>query len=159
MPIYGYRCSACGHQKDVLQKLSDPPLTHCPACGAEQFAKQVSAPAFQLKGTGWYVTDFRDGNQGQKAKGAEGGDAEPRAADAPAAGESGAGADKGGEAPAGKSGSGDAKAGSGDAKAGGGDAKAGDKNASVTPAPAVAAPSTSTTATPKGSNPAGSSAG
>jgi len=60
MPIYAYRCDACGHQKDVLQKMSDPTLTVCPSCGAESFAKQLSAPAFQLKGTGWYVTDFRD---------------------------------------------------------------------------------------------------
>tara|TARA_R110001606_G_scaffold362610_1_gene516429 strand:- start:117 stop:470 length:354 start_codon:yes stop_codon:yes gene_type:complete len=63
MPIYGYRCAECGHQKDVLQKLSDAPLTQCPACGAQSFSKEVSAPAFQLKGTGWYVTDFRDGNK------------------------------------------------------------------------------------------------
>ena len=60
MPIYAYRCDACGHQKDVLQKMSDPTLTVCPSCGAESFAKQLSAPAFQQKGTGWYVTDFRD---------------------------------------------------------------------------------------------------
>lgn len=62
MPIYAYRCSACGHAKDVLQKLSDPLLTTCPACGAETFAKQVTAAGFQLKGSGWYVTDFRGGN-------------------------------------------------------------------------------------------------
>jgi putative FmdB family regulatory protein len=60
MPIYAYRCDACGHQKDVLQKMSDPTLTVCPSCGAESFARQLSAPAFQLKGTGWYVTDFRE---------------------------------------------------------------------------------------------------
>jgi putative FmdB family regulatory protein len=60
MPIYAYRCDACGFRKDVLQKMSDPALTVCPSCGAESFAKQLSAPAFQLKGTGWYVTDFRD---------------------------------------------------------------------------------------------------
>jgi len=64
MPIYGYQCSACGHQKDALQKLSDPVLTTCPQCHKETFARQVSAPAFQLKGSGWYVTDFRDGNKG-----------------------------------------------------------------------------------------------
>jgi len=62
MPIYAYRCAACGHSRDVLQKLSDAPLTQCPACGAEQFAKQVTAAGFQLKGTGWYATDFRGGN-------------------------------------------------------------------------------------------------
>jgi putative FmdB family regulatory protein len=61
MPIYAYRCSACGHAKDVLQKLSDAPLTTCPSCGAEAFGKQVTAAGFQLKGSGWYATDFRGG--------------------------------------------------------------------------------------------------
>ncbi len=61
MPIYAYRCSACGHAKDVLQKLSDPTLSTCPACGAETFSKQVTAAGFQLKGSGWYATDFRNG--------------------------------------------------------------------------------------------------
>lgn len=61
MPIYAYRCSSCGHAKDVLQKLSDAPLTSCPACGAEAFAKQVTAAGFQLKGSGWYATDFKGG--------------------------------------------------------------------------------------------------
>ena len=61
MPIYAYRCESCGHAKDVLQKISDPLLTSCPACGAEQFKKQVTAAGFQLKGSGWYVTDFRGG--------------------------------------------------------------------------------------------------
>ena len=65
MPIYAYRCGSCGLQKDVLQKLSDAPLTICPVCGESSFSKQLSAPAFQLKGTGWYVTDFRD--NGKKA--------------------------------------------------------------------------------------------
>jgi putative FmdB family regulatory protein len=66
MPIYAYRCTSCGHAQDVLQKISDPVLTSCPACGAESFAKQVTAAGFQLKGSGWYVTDFRDGNKGAK---------------------------------------------------------------------------------------------
>ena len=61
MPIYAYRCSACGHAKDVLQKLSDAPLTACPACGAESFSKQITAAGFQLKGSGWYATDFKGG--------------------------------------------------------------------------------------------------
>lgn len=61
MPIYAYRCSACGHAKDVLQKLSDPVLTTCPACGAEAFGKQLTAAGFQLKGSGWYATDFKGG--------------------------------------------------------------------------------------------------
>ena len=67
MPIYAYRCGACGHAKDVLQKLSDAPLTLCPACGAESFSKQVTAAGFQLKGSGWYVTDFRGGSGGASA--------------------------------------------------------------------------------------------
>ncbi len=66
MPIYAYRCGACGHSQDVLQKLSDPVLTTCPACGAEAFAKQVTAAGFQLKGSGWYVTDFRGGGAAAK---------------------------------------------------------------------------------------------
>lgn len=64
MPIYAYRCGACGHAKDVLQKMSDSPLTTCPACGAEAFSKQVTAAGFQLKGSGWYATDFRGGSGG-----------------------------------------------------------------------------------------------
>lgn len=75
MPIYAYKCSACGHARDVLQKMSDPVLTVCPACGAESFTKQLTAAGFQLKGSGWYATDFKGGP-------------------APAA------ADKGGDAPA-----------------------------------------------------------
>jgi putative FmdB family regulatory protein len=66
MPIYAYRCAACGHAKDVLRKISDAPLTDCPACGAPRFEKQVTAAGFQLKGSGWYVTDFREGS-GKKA--------------------------------------------------------------------------------------------
>ena len=62
MPIYAYRCSTCGHAKDVLQRMSDPVLTDCPACGAASFVKQVTAAGFQLKGSGWYVTDFKGGN-------------------------------------------------------------------------------------------------
>ncbi len=62
MPIYAYRCADCGHAKDVLQKMSDAPLTTCPACGAESFSKQVTAAGFQLKGSGWYATDFRGGS-------------------------------------------------------------------------------------------------
>ena len=79
MPIYAYRCTACGHAQDVLQKMSDPVLTVCPACGESTYAKQVTAAGFQLKGSGWYVTDFRGGNTAAGAKPAEG------AADKPAA--------------------------------------------------------------------------
>jgi putative FmdB family regulatory protein len=61
MPIYEYRCSSCGHELEALQKFSDAPLVTCPSCGAETLVKQVSAAGFQLKGSGWYVTDFRGG--------------------------------------------------------------------------------------------------
>ena len=63
MPIYAYRCTSCGHAQDVLRKISDPPLNVCPACGAATFVKQVTAAGFQLKGSGWYVTDFRGDNK------------------------------------------------------------------------------------------------
>ena len=68
MPIYEYRCSACGHQKDHLQKMSDAPLTTCPACGAEAYSKQLSAAGFQLKGSGWYATDFKGGKKPAESK-------------------------------------------------------------------------------------------
>lgn len=71
MPIYAYKCGSCGHAKDVLQKISDAPLTVCPACGAEAFSKQVTAAGFQLKGSGWYVTDFRGGSGGSSAPATE----------------------------------------------------------------------------------------
>jgi putative FmdB family regulatory protein len=61
MPIYAYRCDDCGFAKDVLQKMSDPVLTDCPHCGKATFKKQLTAAGFQLKGTGWYATDFRGG--------------------------------------------------------------------------------------------------
>ncbi|HPO18432.1 MAG TPA: zinc ribbon domain-containing protein [Rubrivivax sp.] len=61
MPIYAYLCESCGHRQDVLQKVSDPLLTACPACGAPRFVKQLTAAGFQLKGSGWYATDFRGG--------------------------------------------------------------------------------------------------
>jgi putative FmdB family regulatory protein len=67
MPIYAYRCSDCGHSKDALQKMSDAPLTTCPACGKETFSKQVTAAGFALKGSGWYVTDFRGDNAAEKS--------------------------------------------------------------------------------------------
>ena len=63
MPIYEYACKKCGHTFDVLQKMSDPPLTDCPECGAAQLRKLVSAPSFRLKGSGWYETDFKSAKQ------------------------------------------------------------------------------------------------
>jgi len=67
MPIYAYKCESCGHAKDVLQKISDAPLTECPACGQSTFSKQLTAAGFQLKGSGWYATDFRGGSGGAAA--------------------------------------------------------------------------------------------
>lgn len=66
MPIYAYKCTACGHAQDVLQKISDKTLTVCPECHQETYAKQVTAAGFQLKGSGWYVTDFRNNGGGDK---------------------------------------------------------------------------------------------
>ncbi|MBU9304268.1 FmdB family zinc ribbon protein, partial [Burkholderia multivorans] len=81
MPIYAYRCEACGFAKDVLQKMSDAPLSQCPECGKDAFRKQVTAAGFQLKGSGWYVTDFRGGSGGASAPAtaASSGDAAPAA--------------------------------------------------------------------------------
>lgn len=91
MPIYAYKCESCGHAKDVLQKISAAPLTQCPACGAETFTKQVTAAGFQLKGSGWYATDFRGGSGGTSAPATSSttSDSAPAAAaasDAPASG-------------------------------------------------------------------------
>jgi putative FmdB family regulatory protein len=78
MPIYAYKCESCGHAKDVLQKMSDAPLSDCPACGAAAFKKQLTSAGFQLKGSGWYVTDFRGGDNGAKpAKPADGDSSTP----------------------------------------------------------------------------------
>ena len=83
MPIYAYKCSSCGHTQDVLQKVSDAPLADCPACGAASFAKQLTAAGFQLKGSGWYATDFKNGSAKPAATPAdsktEGGEAKPAA--------------------------------------------------------------------------------
>ena len=90
MPIYAYRCAACGHSRDVLQKMSDAPLTQCPSCNAPAFKKQVTAAGFQLKGSGWYATDFKGGSGGTSApaadtaSGAAASDSAPAAAAAPA---------------------------------------------------------------------------
>lgn len=106
MPIYAYQCAACGHAKDVLQKVSDPLLTTCPACGAESFKKQVTAAGFQLKGSGWYVTDFRNGSNTGAPSDKAAGDAKPSAAGegkgaaAPATKEAAAGSDAAGSKPA-----------------------------------------------------------
>lgn len=68
MPIYAYRCSSCGCQKDVMQKMNDAPLVACPECGKQTFTKQLTAAGFQLKGSGYYVTDFKGGPSKPEAK-------------------------------------------------------------------------------------------
>ena len=109
MPIYAYRCESCGLAKDVLQKLSDPVLSTCPACGAETFRKQVTAAGFQLKGSGWYATDFRGGGNAATPPAGESGPAS-----APAA----AGTGKAAESPAASPASAPASSTSGSAGAG-----------------------------------------
>ena len=117
MPIYAYRCDTCGFQQDVLQKMSDARLTVCPSCGNATFQKQVTAAGFQLKGSGWYVTDFRNpaAKAGTKADGAKADGATGEA-------QAGKGAEGGGEA--------------------GSDAAAADKGGGDATAPAAAAPAT-----------------
>lgn len=63
MPIYQYQCESCGHELEALQKMSDEPLTECPECKEQRLVKQVTAPNFRLKGSGWYETDFKTSNQ------------------------------------------------------------------------------------------------
>jgi putative FmdB family regulatory protein len=89
MPIYAYKCESCGLAKDVLQKLSEAPLTDCPACGAPAFKKQLTAAGFQLKGSGWYATDFKGGaapaSGDAAASGAKPADSAPASTDTAAA--------------------------------------------------------------------------
>jgi putative FmdB family regulatory protein len=81
MPIYAYKCESCGFAKDVLQKMSEPLLTDCPSCGASSFKKQLTAAGFQLKGSGWYATDFK-GGAATSAASAASTSAKPASADA-----------------------------------------------------------------------------
>jgi putative FmdB family regulatory protein len=74
MPIYEYRCEACGHALETIQKFSDAPLTDCPACGKGALKKLISAAGFQLKGGGWYATDFKGGPKKPEPSGSGGGD-------------------------------------------------------------------------------------
>ncbi len=71
MPIYEYRCSSCGFQKEYLQKVSDPVLKVCPECGRDTFSKMLTAAGFQLKGSGWYATDFKNSGSKSAAKSPE----------------------------------------------------------------------------------------
>lgn len=131
MPIYAYHCDQCGVEKDVLQKVSDAPLTVCPECGGTSFRKKLSAPAFQLKGSGWYVTDFRDGAKGAAAAKSEDKPAEGKATDGKAA---------------------DGKAGDGKATEGGVAASAGASSGTpAAPGAAAAQPVAPGASSPKGS--------
>ena len=124
MPIYAYKCSNCGFEKDALQKMSDAPLTDCPSCGEPALKKQVTAAGFQLKGSGWYVTDFRNGNNaGNK----------PATGVAPATGGDAAGAKTDTAAPAAS----DSKTSSSDSSSGG------STSAAAAPAAAPAKPAAS----------------
>jgi len=134
MPIYAYRCEHCGHAQDVLQKVSDPVLTVCPACGQATYRKQVTAAGFQLKGSGWYVTDFK-GDKKPPAK-------SPEPTDGAAAGGTPAAADGGAAKTSGDGASNGASA-SSDAKADG--AKASAPAASPAPASKPPAPKPSDT--------------
>ncbi|MET0378157.1 MAG: zinc ribbon domain-containing protein [Spongiibacteraceae bacterium] len=100
MPIYEYRCAACNHELEALQKISDAPLLDCPACKAPQLKKQVSAAAFRLKGGGWYETDFKSGGKKNVVEGGS------------------SGGDSGGKSEAGSSGGSDSTASSGGCGAG-----------------------------------------
>ena len=103
MPIYEYRCESCNFQEEYLQKISEPPKTVCPSCGKETFRKLVSAVGFQLKGSGWYVTDFRNKSSGSSPstgtsakpestdKAASSGESAPPPAPASSGGDSGGG--------------------------------------------------------------------
>jgi putative FmdB family regulatory protein len=91
MPIYEYRCAACGHEMDALQKLSDAPLKKCPECGKQKLARLMSAPSFRLKGSGWYETDFKNDSD-KKRNLVESGDAPAEKSDS--AGEAAAKSDE-----------------------------------------------------------------
>ena len=122
MPIYEYKCSSCGFQKEYLQKVSDPRLTDCPECGKATFQKMLTAAGFQLKGGGWYVTDFRDGGS------------KPAATTTPAASSSGDSAKSSTESKSDSS---------------GGESKS--STPAATPAPAAAAPAASSSGSGSGS--------
>ena len=126
MPIYEYRCSTCSHELETLQKFSDPPLTDCPACGKASLVKKISAAGFQLKGTGWYATDFK-------------GSSKPAAKEDGKTGDSKAGESKGGESKTdGKSGEGNAgESKSGDSKSAESSSGSKSETKSAAPAPAT----------------------
>ena len=147
MPIYAYKCGACGKSHDALQKMSDAPLTICPHCSEPSLTKQVTAAGFQLKGSGWYVTDFR--NNGQPAgKAAPGQTAADKAAKESGASEGSQSGDKTSADNAGGSTAG--------GKKDGGEGGSSDRKSEASPAPAAspspapAAPASSATTPNKG---------
>jgi putative FmdB family regulatory protein len=141
MPIYAYACEDCGHAQDFLQKISDPLIDSCPSCGSKSFRKQLTAAGFQLKGGGWYVTDFRDNGKKDAKKPADGKAAEGGGAD------SGDGAKAEGKGDAKTETKADAKSdGKGDTKAGGKSEFKSDSKAAA-PAP-TAAPAAKSPAKP-----------
>ena len=81
MPLYEYRCSSCGHQQEFLQKVGDAPITVCTQCGKPSFSKMVTAAGFQLKGSGWYATDFKNTGAKASAKASEPAKAEAKPAE------------------------------------------------------------------------------
>lgn len=103
MPIYEYQCQSCGHLHEALQKVSDAPLLDCPACGAPQLRKKISAAGFRLKGGGWYETDFKTGGKKNLAAGGDDKGTAPAAAPAPAAAADGGSASKGSTSKGGES--------------------------------------------------------
>jgi putative FmdB family regulatory protein len=133
MPIYEYRCSACGYQNDYLQKISEPPLTDCPECGKSTFSKQVTAAGFQLKGTGWYATDFKNNGTSKPGakKGGEAGKADTGDSKAGAASTGGEGSKAGESSGAGEGGS---KSSSGGTDSAGGSSGAASQGAGASPA-------------------------
>jgi putative FmdB family regulatory protein len=143
MPIYAYRCESCGFAQDTLRKMSDPPLSICPECGKDTFRKQVTAAGFQLKGSGWYVTDFRN-NGSAPAKGSkkdgESGTGTPAAAAEGGSASGGEGGGEGGNKAGAKSGGdSDSKSGSGTgsgAASGGAAPSGGSGSSGASPAPA-----------------------
>lgn len=162
MPIYAYKCTACGHAEDVLRKISDKPLTVCPQCNQETYAKQVTAAGFQLKGSGWYVTDFRNNSSGgakkaEVAPGTTAADAKPAASEtssAAASSDAGSGAASGAAA-SGSNGASNSSANSSASSSSGSSSN----NSSNTAAPAStpAAPAASSSSSSSGSS-SGSSA-
>ncbi|MBL8379589.1 MAG: zinc ribbon domain-containing protein [Burkholderiales bacterium] len=120
MPIYAYACDDCGHAQDFLQKISDPLIDTCPSCGSKNFRKQLTAAGFQLKGGGWYVTDFRDNGKKDAKKSTDGATSKEGA-------KSDTKGDGGGATEGGDTSKSDAKS----------DAKSGDAAKPSTPAPAA----------------------